>query len=193
MEAATPVNQSQPHNEAPRACRFGRGDGGHRRGVLFLVFLALIVGFAGGYVGRSYAQGFGHLHGPMGAAGADPARIDQHVERMVRHLAIEIDATPQQTEKLTAIAKSAARELLPLREQLAAAHKRAIGLMGAASVDRGAIEALRTEHLQLADAASKRLTQALADAMEVLTPAQRQKIAAHMEERVGRFGHGHRG
>lgn len=156
---------------------------------MFLIIVALIAGFAGGYVGKSFAQGFGHFHGPMDIRSSDPAKIDERVERMVGHFAVEVDATPAQKEKLTAIAKSAARDLIPLREKLAAAHKQAIGLIGAASVDRSAIERLRAEHIQLADAASKRVTQALADVAEVLTPAQRQKIAAHMQERAGRFEH----
>ena len=193
MEATTPVTQQDPAAESSRGCGFGRGAGRHRGRLLFAIVIALIAGFAGGYVGKSFAQGFGHFHGPMGMGSSDTARLDEHVERMVRHFAIEVDATPAQTEKITTIAKSAARDLVPLREKLAAAHKQAIGLIGAASVDRSAIEKLRVSHIQLADAASKRVTQALADVAEVLTPAQREKIAAHMQERAGRFERGRHG
>jgi len=55
-------------------------------------------------------------------------------------------------------------------------------------VDRAALETLRAEQLQLAEQASRRLTQALADVADVLTVAQRKQLA----ERIGRW-HGHRG
>jgi Spy/CpxP family protein refolding chaperone len=45
--------------------------------------------------------------------------------------------------------------------------------------DRAALEALRAEHLALADDVSKRLAAGLADAADVLTPEQRAKLAAH--------------
>lgn len=187
MEATTPVTQQVPEGESPRGCRFGHGHKRHRGGLLFLIIIALVAGFAGAYIGRSYAQGFGHFHGPMASSSIDPAKIDERVERMVRHFALEVDATPAQREKLTAIAKSAAKDLIPLREKLTSGRKQAIGLIGATSVDRSAIEKLRAEQIQLAEVASKRVTQALADAAEVLTSAQREKIAAHMKERSERF------
>ncbi len=56
------------------------------------------------------------------------------------------------------------------------------------SVDRAALEALRADQLQMAEQASRRFTQALADAADVLTPEQRKQLA----ERAGRW-HGRRG
>jgi periplasmic protein CpxP/Spy len=193
MEVDTSAAQQRPEDESPRRCGFGRRHGTHRGGLLLLILVALVAGLAGGYVGRSFAQGFGHFRGPTGFGGADAAKVDEHVEWMVRHFAVEVDATPEQKDKLTAIAKRAAKDLIPLREKLDAARKQALGLIGAASVDRGAIEALRVEHMRLADAASKRVAEALADAADVLTPEQRQKIAAHMQQRAERFQRWHRG
>lgn len=191
MEATTPVTQQSPQDESSRGCRHGHGR--HRRGLFVLIVVALLAGLAGSYIGKSYAHGFGNVHGPMAFGSGDPAKIDEHIERMVRHFAVEVDATPAQQEKLTAIAKSAAKDLMPLREKFIAGRKQAIGLIGAASVDRDAVERLRAAQIQLADAASQRLTQALADVAEVLTPAQREKIAAHIQERFERFGHWRRG
>ena len=55
------------------------------------------------------------------------------------------------------------------------------------------LAAQSAEQIALADTASKRVTQAMADAAEVLTPAQRQKIAEHMKQRGERRPFWHRG
>jgi Spy/CpxP family protein refolding chaperone len=120
----------------------------------------------------------------------DPAQMDEHVERMVKHLAVEVDATPEQREKLTAIAQSAARDLAPLRGNMKRVHQQAIELMSAEKVDRAAIENLRAGQIALADTATKRLTQALADAADVLTVEQRRKLAERARDFGHRFRHG---
>jgi Spy/CpxP family protein refolding chaperone len=136
------------------------------------------------------AQGRGAMGGPL-----DPAMMNERIERMVKHLAVEVDATPEQRTKLTEIAKSAAKELQPMRQKVQEARKRGMELLSAPTVDRAAIERLRSEQIQAADAASKRLSQALADAADVLTPEQRKKFAEHLQHRQGwrRGGHRHHG
>lgn len=121
-------------------------------------------------------------HGRFGRRGGgpmDPAEMDERIERFVRHLGVEVDATPEQQARLAEIAKAAAKDLAPLRGQAMETRKQALELLGSESVDRAAIERLRVEKLQHADAASRRLADALADAAEVLTPEQRQKLAQH--------------
>jgi Spy/CpxP family protein refolding chaperone len=115
---------------------------------------------------------------------ADPAQMDQRVERMITRFAAKVDASAEQKDKLAAIAKSAVKDLAPLREKAQAARKQAIEILAGANLDRAALERLRAEQIQLADAGSKRLTQALADSAEVLTPEQRKKLAERMQ-------HGH--
>ena len=68
------------------------------------------------------------------------------------------------------------------------ARRQAVELLSRESVDRAALETLRADQLRLADQASMRFTQALADVADVLTPEQRKQLA----ERIGRW-HGHRG
>jgi periplasmic protein CpxP/Spy len=126
------------------------------------------------------ANGRRHGHGPM-----DPAQMDERIERFIRHLAIEVDASPEQQQKLTTIAKDAARDLAPLRSQGLELRKQALTLFSAPTVDRVAVEKLRAARMQQADAASRRMTQALTDAAEVLTPEQRRKAA----ERAARWRH----
>jgi periplasmic protein CpxP/Spy len=144
-----------------------------------------LAGFLGG-VGallsaRAFAHGPGGMHGPL-----DPAEMDQHIERMVKHLAVEIDATPEQQQKLAGIAKEAARDLAPLRGQALETRRQAIELLSAPNIDRGAIEALRAAKIQQADAASQRIARALADAAEVLTPEQRKTLAQRAARWHGR-------
>ncbi|MBL8381039.1 MAG: Spy/CpxP family protein refolding chaperone [Burkholderiales bacterium] len=154
------------HRHSPSA-RLGR--------IVVVLAVAAAAGFAGGYAGKSYAQG---PHGFWKAA-MDPARVDDRVERMVRHLAAEVDATPEQRDKLNGIAKSAARDLLPLREKMRTARTQAVALVAAPQIDRAAIEKLRVEQVALADGTSKRIMDALAEAADVLTPEQRGKLAEH--------------
>lgn len=144
-----------------------------RRGFFKLAGAALLAGVAG----TAYA----HRRGGFAAGPLDP----EHMERMLKHLYVEIDATEEQKQRLTPIVQDAARDLGPLREKAQQARRRGMELLSAPSVDRNALEALRTEQIQTADAASRRLTKALADAAEVLTPEQRKTVAARFARRHG--------
>lgn len=156
-----------------------------------VVALAIAAGFAGGVVSKAYAQ----EQKPMMSDADKSVRMDQHVTRMTKHLAVEVDATPEQQEKMIAIAKSAAKDLAPIRMKLHEAHQRGIAILGAEKIDRAALEKLRVEQIAMMDSNSKRFAQSLADLAEVLTPAQRQKLAEHMKKMGGHSGKhgGHRG
>jgi periplasmic protein CpxP/Spy len=160
---------------------------------LLVTTVALAAALTGAVASRSISQPY--WHGPGFMSGPlDPARIEDGADRVVRHAAIEIDATSEQQEKLRAIVKGAVKDLLPMREKAVSARQRARVLLTQPTVDRSAIEALRGEQLALADAASKRFAQALGDVAEVLTPEQRRKIddrITEMRERRG-FWHGWR-
>ena len=143
---------------------------------------ALLVSLAAGFGGHAWAHGGGHGGWHRGGFMSGPMD-DQRVERMVKHFAVEVEATPEQQAKLTEIAKAAAKDLRPLREKSRDARRQGMKLLAAPTIDRAAIERLRAEQIQAADAASKRLTQALADTAEVLTPAQRQKLAERFQRR----------
>jgi Spy/CpxP family protein refolding chaperone len=149
----------------------------------------------GGFMGGPFHMG-GHFGGPFGGRMGGPfdaERAADRADRMVRHLAIEIDATPEQATRLRAIAKDAVKELVPLRERVQAARERGRALLTGATVDRAAIETFRADQIALADEASRRVAKALADAAEVLTAEQRGKINDHIERRRSRWGRWHRG
>ena len=163
--------------------------GPRRRFFKRAAIVALIGGIVAGIGVKVFAQGGWH-HGGFMAGPLDPAQVDEHLERMLKHLYIEIDATDEQKQKLAPIVKQAANDLLPLREKMQGARKQGVELLTRDTIDRGAIEALRAEHLQLAEQASRRIAQALADAAEVLTPAQRKELAARIEKHRGGWRHG---
>src|SRR5258707_3831992 len=124
----------------------------------------LIGGIAAGVGFKAFAQGggcgwprCGYAAGPLDLVG-----VDQNLDRALKHLYVEIDATDEQKQRLEPIVKQAVKDLLPVREKARAARKQAVELLAAERIDRGAIEALRAGQIQLAEQASKRFTQALA-------------------------------
>ena len=190
METQPSTHQPQAQNPDQGATKHCGGHGRRRGGFFFTLAVALIAGLAGGYVGKSFAHG-GPGHWRDGVP-TDPAKMEQRVERMITRFASRVDASAEQKDKLAVIAKSAAKDLAPLREKARAARKQAVEILAGTNVDRSALEQLRAEQIQLADAGSKRLTQALADTAEVLTPEQRKKFAERLQR--GHRWHGwHRG
>jgi Spy/CpxP family protein refolding chaperone len=143
----------------------------------------LAVALTGAVATHAFSEGGpGHWRPGLMGASFDPAQAEERADRMIRHLAIEADATAEQQEQLRAIARAAVKDLVPMREKAVAARQRARTLLTQATVDRSAIESFRAEQIALADAASRRLAQALADAAETLTPDQRRKL----DDRLGR-------
>jgi protein CpxP len=104
-------------------------------------------------------------------------RAEWGVNRMLDRL----DATPEQKEKVTAIVTKALADLEPMRNGRTAFLNDAARLMKADKVDRAELEKLRVQHLTQADTASKRITQAVADAADVLSPKQRAELVGRME------------
>jgi len=117
--------------------------------------------------------------GPHGThrGGFMPGRI----ERMVDRALWSVDASREQRDKITGIVDRAADDLFAMREKHLEGRRQLRDALAAATVDRNRIESLRTEQMMLADAASKRITGAFADAAEVLTPEQRSTLARRIE------------
>jgi Spy/CpxP family protein refolding chaperone len=158
-----------------------------RRGtfLIALVAVALVAGFGGNMLSKAFGQGhgwhqIGWRDGGFFGGTLTPAQIDDRIDRMTKHMAIELDATQDQQVKLANIAKAAVADLRPLREKAQAARAQAVTLLTAPTIDRSAIERLRAEQVGLAETASKRIAQALAEAADVLSPEQRRKIADWM-------------
>lgn len=177
MSETSPNAPNPPANPPAKCRRRGRGAFFATLGVAALLAL-----------GASQAMG----HGPfrMRACGhLDPAQVEKKIDRIAGWIVEDLDGTPEQQAKLAAIAKAAAKDLAPIHDELVAGRKEAVTILTAETVDRAALEAHRARQARLLNTASERLVVAVADAADVLTPAQRAKAAARLEELHGRFGH----
>jgi Spy/CpxP family protein refolding chaperone len=167
---------------APDASRPPPAKGG--RNWLILPTIALAAALTGAAAGSAVSDYNGSampIHF-MGGHDFDPVRAEERADRMVRHLAIEVDATNEQTDKLRAIMKATVKDLVPLREKIKSARERARQLLTAPTIDRAAIEQLRSEQMANLDAGSRRIAQGLADAADVLSVEQRRKVEEKLDE-----------
>jgi len=175
MADQSSTTSSRPNPPPARTCRSRRGPF-----VIALLAVAVVAGLTGNMLTTAFGQGFAFhawhdgafMGGPL-----TPAQIDDRIDRMTKHMAIELDASADQQAKIASIAKAAVNDLRPLHERAHAARSQAVALLTAPSIDRSAIERLRAEQIGLAETASKRIAQAAADASEVLSPDQRRKVA----------------
>jgi protein CpxP len=165
----------QPNGEKPKT-RW-------RRVVLAIVFGGLLIG-AGAKIFAHGTLGFlggGHC----GFGQADLETMTKRAEFMVRFMLSEIGASEAQQAKIADIVKAAMSDLRPLRDKHAEGHKAGAELLSKPGIDRAALESLRAEQMQLAETASRRIAQALADAAEVLTPEQRTALVERMQRMQG--------
>jgi Spy/CpxP family protein refolding chaperone len=160
----------------------------NRQTVFAFLAGASLVGGIGAAAAAVAANGW--HHGMMMMHGTEsPADVAAHIDHFLKHFYVEIDATDAQKAKIGPLVQQAAGDLLPMHTQLQAAHTQVIQGLTQPTVDRAALEAARESHLQLADQASKRIVQLLGDVGDVLTPAQRNALATHLEQLHGMPNH----
>lgn len=124
-----------------------------------------------GRMGEHMGRGFGGM--------MYPGAIERRVNRMLGL----VDASTEQKQKVRAIFEKAATDLYASREQRRANRRATAEALAAATIDKAKIEQLRADRMKLADGTSKRLTDAVVEAAEVLTPAQRADLAARFQRR----------
>jgi protein CpxP len=142
--------------------------------------LLIGIGAVGGYAA-------GAMHGPWWILSAaahghfDPARMGKHIDRRVDHVLDRVNASQEQRDKVTGIFKSALGDVTALGMKPWETHEKVIALLRADTIDPAAFEALRAQQISTADAASKRIVQAMTEAAQVLTPEQRRELADRWE------------
>jgi Spy/CpxP family protein refolding chaperone len=92
------------------------------------------------------------------------------------------NATEEQKQQIKRIVQAAASELVPIRERHQEHRDAFLAALTQPNVDRETLEQLRKSELQLAEAASSRIVQALADVADVLTPEQRTQLVNLAEQ-----------
>jgi protein CpxP len=148
-----------------------------RRGWIIAGVATGVLVLAGGAVAYARNAGWHHGRGPMSAE-----FISDHVELGVKYALSDVDATAEQKAQVTKILQAAATDVHGLADQHYAARKQLHEILSAPTIDRERLEAVRAGELRLADEASKRILQGVADAAEVLTPEQRAELAEHIQE-----------
>lgn len=145
-------------------------------GVIGAVVAGPVLGQGGGFGPPPWA----HRHVGMGMGG-DRMFFPGPIERGVDRLGWVTDASTEQKQKINAIAQKAADDIFVLRAKHLEARKQVIDTLAAPAVDRSKLEALRADQMKLAETATKRVTDAVADIADVLTPAQRADLAQRVE------------
>lgn len=110
-------------------------------------------------------------------------KFERFVEWKIDDMLDEVDATDDQRTQVRAIATAALADMGEFREFKREGREALVDALTQETVDREALEALRQSKLETADRASQRLLAALADAAEVLTPAQRAELAEELASR----------
>jgi Spy/CpxP family protein refolding chaperone len=117
----------------------------------------------------------------------DPEAMKRRTDGMVRWMLADVNATEAQQQQITAIVATTMTELAPLRQKHFEARKQAADILAKPNVDRAALETLRAQEMAAADQVSKRITQSIADAAEVLSPEQRAQLVERMQRMRGRW------
>jgi periplasmic protein CpxP/Spy len=114
---------------------------------------------------------FGARRGPI-----DPGIAGERAAFATDWILHRIDASEEQRQQMQAIVQAAVKDLLPMREQHRQYRQALREALTQPTINRDTLEEIRRAVLQLADAASSRLVEAIADGAEVLTLEQRAKL-----------------
>jgi Spy/CpxP family protein refolding chaperone len=147
----------------PRAFAFG--------GVL-AAGIALGALGAGGLAIAAGMDHFGWANGPRLA----------FVQGVVTHALDSIGASAAQEARIHDIVAAKFADVAPDPKQHEAMRKQALDLLAAPTIDRAAVEKLRTDAVANFDAKSKMVVGAVLDIADQLTPAQRTQLTARIAE-----------
>ena len=163
-----------------KAMNFNRARPALRAGLSAVAAAVVMWAGAGSAVAQPMPGGPGmHAgHGMGGGHGMHEGRGG-----MGRQMLDAAGATPEQRAKIGEIMKAAHEDMRKQREANRAAHQQMAQLMAAPQIDAAAVEAARQRMSAQHDANSRRMTKAMLDSSAVLTPEQRQKVAAQMSQR----------
>ena len=128
--------------------------------------------------------------GPRGGPRGGPEMMlgsPEHASRFLDHMLKSVNATEAQKTQIRGIAAAAAKDLQPQREQARQLHEQSAKLFAAPTLDAAAIESARQQGQALRDQSSRRITQAMIDIGNVLTPEQRVQLADLHAKRMAKM------
>jgi Spy/CpxP family protein refolding chaperone len=108
--------------------------------------------------------------------GFDPARMREFAEARADRLLYELDATPEQRQQVKEILGQAFDDMSGLREQKLMDRQAFLDILSQPQIDRARLQELSAGKVKQMEQMSTRMTQAIADAAEVLTPEQRARL-----------------
>ena len=124
--------------------------------------------------------GWHDRHGPSAMfSGSDATK---KVEFVVDRIMSELKADDAQKRKAREIADTAAGDLKELALQHRESRQELVAMLRAPTLDRARLEALRAKTVHSLDQSSTRITVAVADLADVLTPAQRLRLVERIEK-----------
>jgi periplasmic protein CpxP/Spy len=129
----------------------------------------------GGLGWRSHSY---HRHG-----GDDPVAARERIEFATDWVLSRINASEDQRQQVKSIVQNAINDLSQVKEQHQQNRQALLDALRQPTVNRAALGEIRQSELQVAETASNRLVDAIADVAEVLSPEQRAKLI----ELVSRF------
>jgi Spy/CpxP family protein refolding chaperone len=148
-----------------------------------------MMAMAGGHGGHWGQGGHGGRggHGGHGGHGGGSGHGGWLMGRGLDRMLDAVNATEAQRTQIRQIAQSAGADLQAQRAAHRALRERAMSAFVAPNVDAREVESIRQQMLAQHDARSKRLTQAMLEASQVLTPEQRVQLAERMKQRGERM------
>jgi periplasmic protein CpxP/Spy len=166
--------QPEPPLRAPPPLPTPRARFSSWRGALAITG-ALAFGVMIGAGGLAVAAGMEHFGWRQGWR---LAMIQEGASRMLD----SIGANAEQEAKVHDIIASRFAEIAPDPKQHEAMRKQALDVLSAPTIDRAAVEKLRTDAVANFDAKSKLVVSGVLDIADQLTPAQRTQLAARLSE-----------
>jgi Spy/CpxP family protein refolding chaperone len=121
--------------------------------------------------------------GRWGGHAMSPEAAKEHLQIATKWALRDIDASAEQQDRVNVIVAGTVDDLFRLKESHQQNKTAFHAALAGPAIDRAALEEIRKSEMGLADEASRRLVQALADVSDVLTPAQRQALAERMHHR----------
>lgn len=111
--------------------------------------------------------------------------IVAHVSNMLKLIQGNTEPSPAQKSKLSAIIQQANADLMPMQAKIRDGHAKMFSILTQPTIDRSAVEAVRSAQIDATVQMSKRSTQFMVDVAEALTPDQRKAIAEYMSHHEG--------